>query len=151
MITESTVERVLARLESGQDDFAVEVQDFAEAQPYLMSYLTNEETEAFTESEREFLLFGALVIYQSITDQRLEPSVADVAKISSAEEANYALLKEAKGDFRERLTPFFERSSEEDLLAFVEDMLVADEEDNISREGREPLFVTLKTVVDVLA
>jgi hypothetical protein len=150
MINESTIERVLARLESGRDDFAVEIQDFAESQPYLMSYLTNEETEAFTEQEREFLLFGALVIYQSVTDQLVEPGVADVAQISAAEEANYALLQGAKGNFRDRLTPFFEQSPQEDLLAFVEDMLVADEEDNISKEGREPLFITLKTVVDVL-
>lgn len=151
MIQESTIERILARLESGTDDFALEIQDFAHAQPELMSYLTDEEIEVFTEPERELLLFGAVVIYQSITDERTEPDPISGEAISDAEEANYDLIGEGKGDFRERITPAFEQSAEEDLLAFVEDMLVGEaEDDSITREAREPLFITLKTVVDVL-
>lgn len=151
MITEATIERILARLESGTDDYAQEIQDFAEAQPHLMAFLTDEETEVMTEDERALLLFGALVIYQSITGQRTEPAVAPVAVIGAAEEANYQLLPE-KGSFRDRLTPLFDASREEDLLAFAEDLLVAEEEgeDTVSKEARAPIFVALKTVVDVL-
>ncbi len=151
MIQESTIERILSRLESGADDFALEIQDFAHAQPALMTYLTDEENDIFTEGEREILLFGAIVIYQSITDERVEPEPASGTIIGQAEEANYQLIGEGRGSFRDRITPFFEQSPEEELLAFAEDLLIGGEdEDQISNEAREPLFVTLKTVVDVL-
>lgn len=150
MIQESTIERVLGRLESGEDDFAVEIQDFAHSQPNLMTYLTDEENEVFTEGELEILLFGAIVIFQSVTDQLTEPEPVQGAAIEEAEEANYAVIGEGKGSFRDRVTPLFEQSKEEELLAFAEDLLVGDEDNQISNEAREPLFITLKTVVDVL-
>lgn len=150
LIQESTIERVLARLESGADDFAVEIQDFAHSQPGLITYLTGEENEVFSDAEREILLFGALVIYQSVTDQMTEPSPVESTAIGQAEEANYAIIGDGKGKFRDRITPLFGGSEEEELLAFAEDLLVGDEENQISNEAREPLFVTLKTVVDVL-
>ena len=40
--------------------------------------------------------------------------------------------------------------SQEDLLAFVEDNLVEDEDSVVTKEGREPMFVALKSVIDVL-
>ncbi|MEO0732274.1 MAG: hypothetical protein AAFZ52_05540 [Bacteroidota bacterium] len=151
MIQEATIERVLDRLESGTDDFALEMQDFAHAQPELMTYLTDEDNEAFTEAERELLLFGALVIYQSVTDERTEPQGIAGTAIGKAEEANYTLMGQTKGSFRDRVTPFFAQSPEEELLAFIEDLLVAEaEDDSITKEAREPLFITLKTLVDVL-
>ncbi len=152
MIKESTIERVLARLESGQDDFNVEVQDFTESQPYLMAYLTNEDTEAFTEVERELLLFAAIVIYQSVDEERIELPPIKNDTLTVAEELNYEILARSKGNFRDRLTPFFEQSKEEELLAFIEDLVVAEAEETegITREAREPLFITLKTLVDVL-
>lgn len=151
MIAEATIERILNRLEGEAEEYALELQDFAHSQPALMTYLTDEDNEAFTETERELLLFGALVVYQSVTDERTEPTGIETAAISKAEEANYALIGTVKGSFRDRITPFFEQSPEEELLAFIEDLLIADEEeDGITKEAREPLFITLKTLVDVL-
>jgi hypothetical protein len=152
LIKEATIERVLERLESGADDFAIEIQDFAHSQPSLMTYLTDEENDVFTDPERELLLFGSLVIYQSVTNQLVEPEPVSEDSIGQADEANYALVGEGKGDFRTRITPLFEKSPEEELLAFAEDLLIGgdDDDDNISVEAREPLFITLKTVVDVL-
>ena len=152
MITETTIERVLDRLESGVDAFEQEIADFSEAQPHLMAYLVNEENDIFNEAELEQLLFAALVIYQSITDQRLEPAQAPPDLIEQAEEQNYQIINGVKGNFRAKLDPFFDTTKEEDLLAFIEDLLTveAGEDGAVTKEAREPLFVTLKTVVDVL-
>ncbi len=153
MIKEATIDRVLDRLERGSEDYETEIRDFAESQPELMDYLTNEDTEAFTEQERELLLFAALVIYQAVEDELSGLGEASGERIAKAEEHNYEVFNNARrGSFRDRLTPFFEESGEEELLAFVEDLLLADEEDedNVSDEAREPFFVTLKTVIDVL-
>jgi hypothetical protein len=150
MIKEATIERVIERLEVGEEDFALEIQDFAHAQPHLTAYLTNEENESFNDEERTLLLFGAIVIYQSVTDELTDPSLATEAMIGQAEEDNSALMP-ATGILRDRFTPFFEESDEEELLAFIEDLLVAEEgDDTISKEAREPMFIALKTVVDVL-
>ncbi|TXF90005.1 hypothetical protein FUA23_08620 [Neolewinella aurantiaca] len=150
MIQEATIERILARLESGTDDFNVEIQDFAEAQPNLAAYLTNEDSETLNEDERTLLLFGAIVIYQSVMDERIVRDVISEEIIGQLEEDNYALMP-AKGAFRDRLTPFFEESEEEELLAFAEDLIVAEaDEDGITKEAREPMFIALKTVIDCL-
>lgn len=151
MIQESTIERTLNRLESGREDFEVEFRDFAESQPDLAAFLTNEENTLLSEQEREILLFGALVIYESVNDQLVTPAPCTQAMIGQAEEANYELMPE-KGAFRDRLTPLFEDSEEEELLAFAEDLIVADadEETTIAKDARAPMFVMLKTVVDVL-
>ena len=52
--------------------------------------------------------------------------------------------------FRDRMDIFFENYSQEDLLAFVEDNLVEDEDSLVTKEGREPMFVALKSVIDIL-
>ncbi len=115
-----------------------------------MAYLTNEDSDTLNEDERTLLLFGATVIYQSVLDERTIPGAISEEMIGQAEEENYALMPE-KGAFRDRLTPFFEDSEEEELLAFAEDLIVAEaDEDGITKEAREPMFIALKTVVDCL-
>ncbi|THH37923.1 hypothetical protein [Neolewinella litorea] len=152
MISEATIDRTLDRLEGAGEEYEQQIQDFAESQPELMEYLTNEDVEAFTEGERELLLFAALVIFQSVDDERsgLEEVTGDA--IATAEERNYEIMAASKGaSLRDRLTPFFEQSGEEELLAFVEDLTLSEDEgDAISPEAREPFFVTLKTVIDTL-
>ena len=56
-----------------------------------------------------------------------------------------------KGEGRQGYKEFIE-SEEEELLAFVEDLIVAeaDEDGAITKEAREPMFIALKTAVDVL-
>ena len=150
MIQESTIERVLDRLEAGGEDYAQELQDFAEAQPHLVAYLTNEEHALLTEEEQALLLFGALVIYEAVNDQLVAPAAVPEFAIGEAEERNFALLPE-KGNFRDRLTPLFADSEEEELLAFAEDLLVPEEDGSgPGKEAREPIFIALKTTVDVL-
>lgn len=152
MISEATIETVLDRLETGGDALLEsDLQSFAERQPELMDYLTNEDVEAFTESERDLLVFAALVIFRAVEMEQPDTEPVTGDQLAAAEEKNYAQLSSVKAsDFRERLTPFFENTPQEDLLAFVEDITVAEGDDEISSEAREPFFVTLKTVIDTL-
>jgi hypothetical protein len=55
--------------------------------------------------------------------------------------------------FSDRLNPFFEGYPQEDLLAFAEEAVTEDEGEPdgiIGKEAREPIFVALKTMIDVL-
>jgi len=44
---------------------------------------------------------------------------------------------------------FFKNYFQEDLLAFVEDSLIEEEEGLVTKVGREPMFVALKSIIDV--
>ena len=52
--------------------------------------------------------------------------------------------------FNEKIDPFFKDYPQEDLLAFVEDSLVQDEDSEITNEGRDYIFIALKTIIDSL-
>ena len=83
--------------------------------------------------------------------------IIDEEEIAEADEANWSLMESSKAtDFHKRLDVFYEKSPEEDLMAFVEDALTGEAENEdgetftLTPEGREPMFVALKTVIDVL-
>ena len=151
-VSEATIERALAYVEAA--DYELLVNDFAEAQPVVLSYLLSDSSSVLTETERDYLLYLALVLWQSAertTDQLLP--IIDEETLGKAEEANYAQLEEVKSkDFRTRLNGFFEGTPQEDMLAFVEDALTedADTEVDVTDTGREPIFVMLKSFVDAL-
>ncbi len=149
MISEATIDAQVNELDP--DNFEADLAEFAEAQPHLMDYLTNEENGAFTAAEQELLLFAGLVIYRSVRMDHPFVDIIEGPQIAELEEANFSLLQEQKTrGFRERITAFFDQSDQEDLLAFIEDLLLDEENTEVTAEGREPLFISLKTVMDVL-
>jgi len=123
-----------------------------EQQPVLLGYLFSESFDAFKENEREYLLFLSSVIWKSVFRVWGSQDPISSEEIEAAEEKNWVLLQQATGtEFRERLNIFFEDETEkEDLLAFAEDALLDDDDSPVSPEGREPLFVSLKTIIDCL-
>lgn len=123
-----------------------------EQQPVLLAYLFSETFEVFTEQEREFILFLVCVIWKSIFRVFGPQDIVRETHLSAAEDTNWGLLQEVKDNrFRERLDIFFKQHpEEEELLAFVEDAILDDEESPVTNEGREPIFVSLKSIVDCL-
>jgi hypothetical protein len=121
-------------------------------QPILLAYLFSENFEAFTERERELLLFLTSVIWKSVFRVWGSQSEITETQLAGAEERNWALLQDVKErQFRDRVTVLFEdHPEEEELLAFVEDAVAEDDGSPVSNEGREPLFVTLKSIIDCL-
>ncbi len=159
-VSEVVIERVLDTLATTPPDrYEVLVVSFAEAQPVLAGWLVSDSFDILTEAEREYLLYLALIVWKAALEaQEVLPRV-DEARISELEEHNWTILNSTQGKtFRDRLTPFFEAYPQEDLLAFVEDALAIDEfseqeelpEQVVTREGREPLFIGLKTMIDAL-
>jgi hypothetical protein len=151
MVQESTIDLVAERMAANSDNFTSGLNRFQEEQPVLAAYLFSENTEAFTETEQELFLFLALLIYHSIAVHResTPPAVTEEA-LAQAEEVNYERMDAERGKpFRDRLNSFFVDYPEEDLLATVEDALL-DEEEGITVEGREPLFLSLKSIIDSL-
>lgn len=144
MIGEATIEATLQRLENQPDEIAAEIERLATEQPELINYLSNEDTEAFTEEEHDLLIFTALAIYLSVEAERGKPATTTGNRLAAAEEEAYELLSGKKGPFAERLDAVFARSREEELLALAEDMALSEE---VTGEAREPFFVSLVAVI----
>lgn len=155
MVTEQIIEQTISQLEDGMIDYEKTLREFAGRQPAVMSLLISDSEGALTDDEQELLLYLAVVIWKSVETAGVENELVDADTVAEAEEENWDLFSQAKGpSFRERLDVFFEKTDEEDLLAFIEDSLTPGDEDEdeikVTAEGREPMFVALKTVVDLL-
>lgn len=127
------------------------VQQFKAKQPALLVYLFSDSFELLTQKEREYMMYLVLVIWASINE--VEPDIPQVVPkmVEEKEEFNWEKLKLVKAKyFRDRLDVFFDGYPQEDLLAFAEDALVHDEDNMVSKEGREYLFIALKTIIDCL-
>jgi hypothetical protein len=156
IVSDSIIDDVIEYLDTLEEDYDVHIESMAKKQPMLVAYLESETMEVLSEEERDFLMYLALVIFKAV--ERVNKNIPQVteAQLGEAEEHNWELAESAKGaEFNERLDVFFNEYAHEDLLAFVEESLTddPDDEDNldfITKEGREPLFVAAKTVIDGL-
>lgn len=151
-VSENMIDAVILELEEA--DFEQEVAILGEKQPVLLGYVLSEDFELLTNEEREWLLYLVLVVWKAT--EKVHGKIGPLSKnaLETAEEANWERLESVTAKrFRDRMTPFFDNYDQEDLLAFVEDSLTEDEEDTeavVTKEGREPMFVALKSVIDVL-
>lgn len=155
-ITEETIIRAGEALGESEERYEQSIAELREEQPLLLSFLFSDSFQAFTQSEKEYLLYLLLVIWKAVKlSGEAVPAVSEKA-LSEAEENNWNLLQGVKARrFHERLDVFFIEYPQEDLLAFLEDALAdVDAEEGepiVSGEGREAMFVSLKSVIDCLA
>ncbi len=123
---------------------------FKEAQPQVLAYVFSETFALLVPEEKEQLLFMNLVLWSVLTKHggQALPILSDQI-IGDSEEQNWSKFLGEKGSFREKLNIFFENYPQEDLLAFVEDFLMSEEEEgDLSKEGQEYLFIGLKSIMD---
>ncbi|RMG77240.1 MAG: hypothetical protein D6714_20090 [Bacteroidetes bacterium] len=151
-ISETIIEQVAEAVGRLNGETEPLVAELKQKEPAILAYLTSDGFGILTNPERDYLLYLALVLWRSV--EAVAPAKRPVTQdeIGEAEEANWSAFNENIGKkFRDRLDVFFEQTQQEDLLAFIEDALIADEEDEIlTKEGREPVFIALKTILDCL-
>lgn len=151
-VGEDVIDQTATSIAESEEQLLEHIEAFTEAQPFLASYFFSEAFAAFTDNEKEYALFLGLTLWKSIQVVNPDMPVVEEDDFIAAEEANLELLQEVSAKrFRDRLNVFFENTEQEDLLAFIEDSLIEDNEDNlITKEGRELLFIILKSIVDCL-
>ena len=154
-VSEKIIDSIIEELENLPDEqYEERMEAFAEAQPVLVAWLFSDNFELLNEDEKGYLHYLALIAWLAIVkvNGSLEPVSEE--QIGQAEEMNYEVLEHSTSKkMRDRLTPFFDDTPQEDLLAFAEDAVLEEEDDPealVTKEGREPIFVALKTMVDVL-
>jgi hypothetical protein len=154
-VSEKVIDDIIEQLEDlPEEQYEKETESFAAAQPVLFAWLFSDAFDLLTDDEKGYLQYLSLIAWKSIVKVNGPVEAVSEEEIGEAEEKNYAVLEESSAKkFRDRVTPFFEGTSQEDLLAFAEDAVAEGEDDPdsiITKEGREPIFIALKTMVDVL-
>ena len=150
-ISENIIESIAEEIGASEENFKEALLEFNTEQPSLTAYIFSENFDLLTQPEKEYFLFLVLVIFFSVKNEGGGLDAISEEAIGKAEENNWTSLSEVKSKkFRERMNVFFEGYDQEDLLAFVEDSLSEEEEETVTKVGREPMFVALKSIIDCL-
>lgn len=151
MVSESTIEQVIAHYEDDREVYVNALAEIMETQPALLAFLNQESIDILLEEEKDILWYIILVIYNSIEKSQSEMVEISDEYLSENEEKNWTLFQDQpRGNFRERVTIFFDKYHQEDLLAFVEDTLELDDSSPITAVGREVIFIASKSLIDTL-
>lgn len=148
VVREEMIEAVITRMEN-PEVFLNASREFIENQPSIIAYLNSEGFSLLSEEEMDLLWYCILVVSESIKKVK-KVNLVDIEDIEETEEENYILLGGKDLKFEDIADRFFPNYIQEDLLAFAEDTLVPDDEDFISPAGRKIIFITLKTLIDVM-
>jgi hypothetical protein len=154
MIEETTINAAVDYLESREEEFELLVEDFGQAQPALLAYVLSESTDVLTNHEKEYLLFLALTVWKSFELEGLGKIIQEVEPevIEEKEDVFWGWISESKErDFNKKIDRFFEESEEEELFAFLEDALEMEENEWLTPQGREAIFVFMATLIEVLS
>ena len=151
-VSEEIIESTAAELGKTEESIKAAMLELDNELPVISAYLFSENFDLLTQPEKEYLLFLALTIFKSA--QKVDVFLPKITEeqLGAAEEKNWELLTAVTfKKFRERMDVFFKDYQQEDLLAFVEDSLTEEEEEElVTKVGREPMFVALKSIIDVL-
>ncbi len=157
-VSEQIIDEAILSLEKEIEakDTELLMEDMGRHQPAVLSYLLSEAFKLLTQKEREYLVSLSMVIWRATRKVNPNAEPVDPRTLEEKEEDNWEKLEEVPaGSFRDRLDIFFKDYPQEDLLAFAEDALVEEEEEEdsgiaLTKEGKELMFVALKTIIDCL-
>lgn len=152
-IEQDAIEAIMLRLEQSPDLFSTLLDSLERDQPAMINWLFSESFDILNQEEKQYFLFLALVIIVSINEALVKEDAITPQQIELAEEKNWELFtSQSAKEFREKINVFFDAYPQEDLLAFVEDSLEMEHDDQVvTTIGRPPMFMALKTIIDLLA
>ena len=151
MVEEATIESILTEFQTQPDALEIHIATIQKKQAILYHWLMSENFDILTNEEKDHLIFLSMIIWNACEKTFGELAHVEERHIESAEESNWEVFLNTKGKFRERLNVFFEEYPQEDLLAFVEDALIIEEDEEafLTNVGREIIFISMKTLIDI--
>jgi len=151
-VSENIIDQIAINLSESEEQYTLAISELKDQQPVILSYILSENFDLLIKKEKDYLLYLTLVIWKAVQQVATTTELIDTEQIDEMEEANWGVLHASTARrFKERLDTFFDNTSQEDLLAFIEDSLVEEEEEEfLTKEGKELLFIGLKTIIDCL-
>jgi len=155
IVSSVAIDAAIERLEGlDENQYEAQMEAFADAQPVIFSWLFSEQFDLLTEEEKGYLQYITLIIWSASEQVNGKAEQVSEEQLGEAEEANFEVAEGLAGkSLSEKLDVFFEGYEQEELLALAEEAILEDEDDPegiVTKEGRELIFVALKTVIDVL-
>lgn len=152
-ISEDVINPVIDLLSDNEEVYEKYMLEFSEDQPFLLGFLLSEGFDVLDEQEKSMLFYLAMIIYFSVLNGIEEESIdtIELASIQEVDEENWTIVDQNKFKIMKEIADhFFTGYGQEDLLAFVEDALMEDEEYELSKIGRNVIFVSMKSIIDIL-
>ncbi len=151
-ISEDIINPVIDEISDDEALYEERMLTFSEAQPFLLAFLLSEGFNVLEEEEKSLLFYLSMILYYSVLSEYPEMDIVELDQIQAVDEENWTVVDRSKfKSMKEIADHFFDGYAQEDLLAFVEDALGEDEEYQISNIGRNVIFVSMKSFIDVLA
>jgi len=150
-ITEEDIDKYLLQLESEQM-VSESLAELLQAEPAACAAVFSKDIDVLLEQEKGLLTYIATALWTTVKGEGYTTSELKPEEIETIEEKQFELFQAQKGSFRDRLDIFYKDYPQEDLLALVEDLLEseAEEEDALTKEGKELIFIKCKTLLEVL-
>lgn len=143
IIKESDIEKVFQSIDKDPNVGLKWLDAFNETLKDYRIYLDEEVLKLLSEAERDVLLFIQSSIFH-ILSQKEDNLRIDLPSFFDQEEKNWNIYESLiREPFNERLNPFFDLYDEEEGLAFIEDCLTKDpddEKDILSAPGRDIIW-----------
>jgi len=149
MIPEQIIEKTIAKFDNDREAYESAMTEMMDGQPALVAFLSQESNDVLTEEEKDILWYISLILISSTRADNYQVGEIAHESLADNDEANWEILHDQpKGNFRDRVTVFFEGYEQEDLLAFVEDTVELEDDGPITTVGREVIFMSAKCVID---
>ena len=142
MISESQIESTINGFSSEGFEQIVE----HNLPPDIRDYLLIETINNLLEDERSLFYFCLATLTECLP-AAFPQTELELDKLISMEEDNWS-KRDKYRSWEDSLNAYFDNYPEEDLLAFVEDMLVDDDDQQLSTAGKEIIFISCKSLID---
>lgn len=146
MIPESIIEEQIAQVNQYDD---TNIDPFVTEQEAFLSYIKSEIAPSLLEDELQLFLFCISVIYNAVKVSSSDPIEFDIEEFENYDELNWG-ARDKSITFEKSKDLLFKNYQEEDLLAFVEDLLIDDDESQLTDVGKEIIFLNAKSYIDTL-
>ncbi len=140
MINEERIDKVVDLV---SENVEIKIHEFVTGEREFSGYLLGEDFKLLTEDEKQTMLFIHMVLFFCLSAN--EDSTFDPDRFQELEDNNWKFFNEQGRSWGEKTEKIFKNYPEEDLLAFVEDML---NDDEISSLSQELIFITAKSYID---
>lgn len=127
--------------------------EFVASQPLMLAYLMGADEDEFEEAELEYMLYLGVIVWQLYAQHRPNTSQVTEELLEKMEDINADLFSEGENDEMDMMN-FLENSvqtyPQPELLAFVAESVLNDEDGTFSEDNQGEVFFILKTMIDCL-
>lgn len=151
ILHEQDIDKLIAYYEQNEEAYYKDYEVFFKNHPAITGFLLQDSNEILQEHEKDFFWYIVFILLKSYEHKSIKFAQIDGKALNQSEERQWALFEEQKGNFYEKASIFYENTDEEDALAYVEDMIQVDDESELTKVGRDVIWIATNSILDQLS